>query len=82
MGTARRQRFAKDRKESEQLYRRWFVARYDDAADIVIGDGSRFKGEREHTLPFIANAFVQHDEGRVRHDGGSRTNGAISLRGL
>ena len=81
-GTARRQRFTKDRKESEQLYRRWVVEHYDDTADIVIRDGSGFKGDMERTLPYIANAFVRHDEGRVRLDGAPRTKGTISLRVL
>lgn len=75
-----RRRFTRDRKESEQLYRRWVVEHYDDTADIVIRDGSGFKGDMERTLPYIANAFVRHDEGRVRLDGAPRTKGAISLR--
>jgi hypothetical protein len=51
-GSARRQGFTKDHKESEQLYRRWVVETYDDSADIVIRDGSGFKGDLERTLPW------------------------------
>ncbi len=46
-GTARRQRFTTDRKESEQLYRRWVVENCDDSADIVIRDASGFNGDLE-----------------------------------
>ena len=73
-GTARRRRFTKDRKESEPLYRRWVVEHYDDTAGIIIRDGSGFKGDMERTLPYIANAFLRHDEGRVRLDGALRTS--------
>ncbi|MCH7994639.1 MAG: hypothetical protein IIB57_09360 [Planctomycetes bacterium] len=34
----------------------------------------------ERTLPFIANALIQHDEGHVRLDGSPRAGGTISLR--
>ncbi len=78
--TARRQRFTKDRKESAQLYRRWVVEHYDDSADIAIRDGSGFKSALEQTLPHIADAFIKHDEGRVRADGVARKKGTISLR--
>jgi len=79
-GTARRQRFVRDRIESQQMYRRWVIEQYDDHADIVIRDGSGFKDDVERTLPYIANAFVQHNEGSVRTDGATRTKGTISLR--
>ncbi len=79
-GSARRQRFTKDRKESEQLYRRWVIEHYNDSVDIIIRDGSGFNGTLERTLPYISNALVQHDEGRVRPDGSPRTGGTISLR--
>jgi len=62
------------------MYRRWVIEQYDDHAGIVIRDGSGFKGDVERTLPYIANAFVQHEEGRVRTDGATRTKGTISLR--
>lgn len=45
IGSARRQRFIKDHKESELLYRRRVVETYDDSADIVIRYGSWFKGD-------------------------------------
>ena len=79
-GTARRERFTKNRKASEPLYRRWVIEHDDDSADIVIRDGSGFKGKLEQTLPYIANAFVRHDAGRVRADGVARKKGTISLR--
>jgi len=79
-GKCQRERFTRDRKESEQLYRRWVIEHYDDAADIVIRDGSGFKDDLERSLPYIANAFVRHEEGRVRADGAPRMKGTISLR--
>ena len=79
-GKCQRRRFTRDRKESEQEYRRWVIEHYDDAADIVIRDGSGFKGESVQTLPHIANAFIKHDEGRVRPDGAARKKGTITLR--
>ena len=55
-GTARRERFTRDRKESEQLYRRWVIEHYDDSADIVIRDGSESFGMRRlvASRPFVA----------------------------
>ena len=79
-GKCQRRRFTRDRKESEQEYRRWVIEHYDDAADIVIRDGSGFKGDPVQTLPHIANAFIKHDEGRVRPDGSARQKGTITLR--
>ncbi len=79
-GKCQRRRFSRDRKESEQEYRRWVIEHYDDAADIVIRDGSGFKGDSVQTLPHIANAFIKHDEGRVRPDGAARKKGTITLR--
>ncbi|MDO8630161.1 MAG: hypothetical protein Q7R41_06680 [Phycisphaerales bacterium] len=52
---------------------------YDVSTDIVIRDGSGFKGDLERTLPYIANAHVQRDECRVRFDGSARTNATFSL---
>lgn len=78
--TARRQRFTKDRKEYAQLCHRWVVEHNDNSADIVIRDGSGFKSALEQTLPHFANAFIKHDEGRVRADGLARKKGTISLR--
>ncbi|MCH8146773.1 MAG: hypothetical protein IH987_02120 [Planctomycetes bacterium] len=75
----RRQRFTKDDKESEQLYRRSVIERYDDSVDIIVRDGSALNGYLERTLPSIANTLIQHDEGRVRPDGSPRTGGTISL---
>lgn len=79
-GSSRRQRFTRDYKESEQLYRRWVIEHYDDSVDIIVRDGSSLNGHLERTLPYIANALIQHDEGRVRPDGLPRTGGTISLR--
>lgn len=79
-GKCQRQRFSRDRKESEQAYRRWVIEHYDDSADIVIRDGAGRKDALEQTLPYIANAFIKHDEGRVRADGTARKKGTISLR--
>ena len=31
-------------------------------------------------LPHIANAFIKHDEGRVRPEGAARKKGTITLR--
>ena len=77
-GSARRQRFTKDYKESEQLYRRWIMEHYDDSVDIIVRNGSSLNGRLERTLPYIANAMIQHDKGRVRADGSPRTGGTIS----
>jgi len=54
-GSARRQRFTKDRKESEQLYRRWVIEHYDDSVDIIVRDGSSLNAAHGRTLPHIAN---------------------------
>ncbi len=84
-GKAKRKRFSKDRKESERLHRRWIVATYDPDVEIVLGNGAAGKGRSEksgahHSLPYIANALIQHERGRVREDGGRRAGGTISLR--
>ena len=68
-GTARRQRFTRNHKESEQPYRCWVIENYDDSADIVIRDGAGFKSDLERTPLFIATAYVHHDERRVRSEG-------------
>ena len=39
---------------------------YDDSVSIVTRHGSGFNVALERTAPYIANAFVQHDEDRVR----------------
>lgn len=56
------------------------IEHYDDSMAIIIRDGSRFNGALEGTLPHVANAWVQHGEGRVRPDGPRRTCGTIRLR--
>ncbi len=61
------------------MYRRSVIEHYDDHADIVIRDRSDFKDDVERILPYIANAFVQHNEGSVRTDGATRTKGTISV---
>jgi len=50
-GKCQRRRFTRDRKGSEQEYRRWVIENYDDTADIVIRDRSGFKGDSVQTLP-------------------------------
>ena len=73
-GTARRQRFTRDRMESQQMYRRWVIEQHDDHADIVLRDGSSFKGDLERAaIPQIgmevlkASGFAMDFEvGQVR----------------
>ena len=48
-GKCQRQRFSRDRKESEQAYRRWAIKHYDDSVDIVIRDGTGRKDALEQT---------------------------------
>ena len=84
-GKPKRKRFSKDRKESERLYRRWVVANYDPDVRIVLGHRAAYKGglprsDAQQSLPYVANALIQHEKGRVREDGGRRARGTISLR--
>ncbi len=65
-GTARRQRFTKDRKESEQLYRRWVIEHYDDSADIIIRDGSGFNGALERCITECTASQVPIGPWKVR----------------
>ncbi len=79
-GSARRQRFTKDRKGSKQRYRRWVIEHDDDSVDIIIRDGSGFNGPLEWTLPYIANALVQHDEGRAGPSCGTSASGSAATK--
>ena len=44
-GKPRRQRFSKDRTESELAYHRWVVENYDQSAAIIAPDGNIGKGD-------------------------------------
>lgn len=80
-GKPKRVRFAKDRRESEKLYRRWVVEKYDDDAKIIIGNqpSSSDKPDQDTSLWHIANEYLDHEELRVRPDGSPRKRGTIDI---
>ena len=79
-GKPKRKRFTKDRNESELAYHRWVIENYDQSARIIAGDHDAGNANFDQCLPVIANAFIQHEEQRVRSDEARRAKGTISLR--
>src|SRR5688572_17956981 len=79
-GKVRRERFTKDRKESETLYRRWLVERYDEDAEIVLREPSPDKAVSNDSLLLIADAFLKHERNRVRAENAPHKRGLIGPR--
>ena len=79
-GKPKRKRFTKDPNESELAYHRWVIENYDQSARIIAGDHDAGNANFDQCLPVIANAFIQHEEQRVRSDEARRAKGTISLR--
>ena len=79
-GKSKRKRFSKDLEESQLMYHRWIIENYDNSTEIVTRQKTQGKHNFQESLPFIANAFIQHERERVRPDAAKRIRGTISIR--
>ena len=79
-GKPKRQRFSKNREESQLMYHRWVIENYDKSAEIITSKTMQSKNNFPQSLPVIANAYIQHERERVRVDGAKRIRGTISIR--
>ena len=79
-GKTKRKRFTRNRDASEMAYHRWVVENYDPEVKIIGDSLDTSKDNLNQSLPVIANAYIKHEQNRVRADDARRATGTISLR--